>query len=126
LLRRDARDLAHRDHVPWAGGLGDERLALRQIDHLALFVRRARIGRQPDVVAGPALLPQVTCDGKEVRGARRPDGANLFLLSAALTGAALGPAMLGAESPMDPGTHTIEAKARAKLAQRLEEFGCDE
>lgn len=39
-------------------------------------------------VAGPALLPQVTCDGKEARGARRPDGTNLFLLSAALTGAA--------------------------------------
>jgi hypothetical protein len=39
-------------------------------------------------VAGPALLPQVTCDGKEVRGALRPDGTNLFLLSAALTGAA--------------------------------------
>jgi predicted transposase YbfD/YdcC len=39
-------------------------------------------------VAGPALLPQVTCDGKEVRGALRPDGSNLFLLSAALTGTA--------------------------------------
>jgi predicted transposase YbfD/YdcC len=39
-------------------------------------------------VAAPALLPQVTCDGKEVRGARRPDGSNLFLLSAALTGTA--------------------------------------
>jgi predicted transposase YbfD/YdcC len=38
--------------------------------------------------AGPVLLPQVTCDGKEVRGARRPDGTNLFLLSAALTGTA--------------------------------------
>jgi len=39
-------------------------------------------------VAGPALLPQVSCDGKEVRGARRPDGTSLFLLSAALTGTA--------------------------------------
>jgi predicted transposase YbfD/YdcC len=39
-------------------------------------------------VAGPVLLPQVSCDGKEVRGARRPDGTNLFLLSAALTGTA--------------------------------------
>ncbi|MGH3247600.1 MAG: transposase family protein [Trebonia sp.] len=39
-------------------------------------------------VAGPALLPQVTCDGKEVRGALRGDGSNLFLLSAALTGTA--------------------------------------
>jgi predicted transposase YbfD/YdcC len=39
-------------------------------------------------VAGPALLPQVTCDGKAVKGAVRPDGTSLFLLSAALTGAA--------------------------------------
>jgi hypothetical protein len=39
-------------------------------------------------VAGPVLLPQVTCDGKEVRGALRPDGSSLFLLSAALTGTA--------------------------------------
>jgi hypothetical protein len=31
-------------------------------------------------VAGPALLPQVTCDGKEVRGALCPDGTSLFLL----------------------------------------------
>jgi predicted transposase YbfD/YdcC len=38
--------------------------------------------------AGPVLLPQVSCDGKEARGARRPDGTNLFLLSAALTGTA--------------------------------------
>jgi hypothetical protein len=36
----------------------------------------------------PALLPQVSCDGREVRGARRPDGTSLFLLSAALAGAA--------------------------------------
>ncbi|MGH3395776.1 MAG: hypothetical protein ACRDPO_13910, partial [Streptosporangiaceae bacterium] len=39
-------------------------------------------------VAAPALLPQVSCDGKEVRGALRPDGSDLFLLSAALTGPA--------------------------------------
>jgi predicted transposase YbfD/YdcC len=51
----------------------------------------ARAEQRPPVtfpVAGPAMLPQVTCDGKEVRGALRPDGSNLFLLSAALTGAA--------------------------------------
>lgn len=39
-------------------------------------------------VAGPVLLPQVTCDGKAVKGALRPDGTSLFLLSAALTGTA--------------------------------------
>jgi predicted transposase YbfD/YdcC len=31
----------------------------------------------------PALMPQVACDGKYVRGARRPDGTTLILLSAA-------------------------------------------
>jgi hypothetical protein len=39
-------------------------------------------------VAGPVLLPQVTCDGKEARGALRPDGTGLFPLPAALAGAA--------------------------------------
>ena len=34
----------------------------------------------------PALLPQVACDGKYVRGARRPDGTTLILLSAATPG----------------------------------------
>jgi hypothetical protein len=31
----------------------------------------------------PSLMPQVACDGKYVRGARRPDGTTLILLSAA-------------------------------------------
>jgi predicted transposase YbfD/YdcC len=35
---------------------------------------------------GPALQPHLACDGKEVRGARRPDGTRLFLLSAAAGG----------------------------------------
>lgn len=34
----------------------------------------------------PALMPQVACDGKYVRGARRPDGTSLILLSAATPG----------------------------------------
>ena len=37
-------------------------------------------------LAAPALLPHVACDGKEVRGAVRPDGTSLFLLSAATAG----------------------------------------
>jgi predicted transposase YbfD/YdcC len=36
--------------------------------------------------AGPALQPQLSCDGKEARGAARPDGTSLFLLSAATRG----------------------------------------
>jgi hypothetical protein len=34
----------------------------------------------------PALMPQVACDGKHVKGARRPDGTSLILLSAATCG----------------------------------------
>jgi len=37
-------------------------------------------------LAGPVPQPHVACDGKEVRGARRPDGTSLFLLSAATAG----------------------------------------
>jgi predicted transposase YbfD/YdcC len=40
-------------------------------------------------VAGPALQPQLACDGKEARGALRPDGTRLFLLSAATGGIVL-------------------------------------
>lgn len=34
----------------------------------------------------PGLMPQVACDGKYVKGARRPDGTSLILLSAATPG----------------------------------------
>jgi predicted transposase YbfD/YdcC len=34
----------------------------------------------------PALMPQAACDGKYVRGARRPDGTTLILLSALTPG----------------------------------------
>jgi predicted transposase YbfD/YdcC len=34
----------------------------------------------------PVLMPQVACDGKYVKGARRPDGTTLILLSAATPG----------------------------------------
>jgi predicted transposase YbfD/YdcC len=37
-------------------------------------------------LAGPVALPHLACDGKEVKGARRPDGTSLFLLSAATAG----------------------------------------
>jgi predicted transposase YbfD/YdcC len=37
-------------------------------------------------VSGPALQPQVACDGKMARGALRSDGTPLFLLSAAAVG----------------------------------------
>ena len=37
-------------------------------------------------VSGPVLQPHLACDGKECRGALRPDGTRLFLLSAAADG----------------------------------------
>ena len=37
----------------------------------------------------PVLQPSLACDGKEVRGAVRPDGTSLFLLSAATGGIVL-------------------------------------
>jgi predicted transposase YbfD/YdcC len=37
-------------------------------------------------VAGPAPQPSLNCDGKQVRGAVRPDGTSPFLLSAAASG----------------------------------------
>jgi predicted transposase YbfD/YdcC len=36
--------------------------------------------------SGPVLQPHLACDGKECRGALRPDGTRLFLLSAAAGG----------------------------------------
>ena len=36
--------------------------------------------------SGPVPQPQLACDGKEVRGALRPDGTRLFILSAASGG----------------------------------------
>jgi predicted transposase YbfD/YdcC len=41
---------------------------------------------QEEEKEAPALMPQVICDGKYVRGARRPDGATRILLSAATPG----------------------------------------
>jgi predicted transposase YbfD/YdcC len=52
---------------------------------------------------GPALMPQVACDGKYVRGARRPDGTTLILLSAATPdGAALAQREIPAKTSEQP------------------------
>lgn len=50
-----------------------------------LAAREARPVTFP--AAGPVLQPALACDGKEVRGAVRPDGTAPFLLSAAVHGA---------------------------------------
>jgi DDE_Tnp_1-associated len=42
--------------------------------------------QQGEEEGAPDLMPQVACDGKYVKGARRPDGTSLILLSAATPG----------------------------------------
>jgi predicted transposase YbfD/YdcC len=77
-------------------------------------------------LAGPVLLPQVACDGKEVRGAVRPDGTSLFLLSAATAGTAAGAIVL-ADREIDAKTNEIpeigpmllELSERFPLAGRI-------
>jgi hypothetical protein len=49
-------------------------------------------------VAGPALLPSLHCDGKEVRGAARADGTVPFLLSAETGGAVIADREIGAKT----------------------------
>ncbi|HEX6528129.1 MAG TPA: ISAs1 family transposase, partial [Streptosporangiaceae bacterium] len=48
--------------------------------------RETPAGEEGEGEGEPALMPQVACDGKYVRGARRPDGTSLILLSAATPG----------------------------------------
>jgi predicted transposase YbfD/YdcC len=48
--------------------------------------REQREQQQQEEGEAPALMPQVISDGKYVRGARRPDGTTLILLSAATPG----------------------------------------
>jgi predicted transposase YbfD/YdcC len=45
--------------------------------------QEAPAGEEEEEEQAPALMPQVACDGKYMRGARRPDGTTLILLSAA-------------------------------------------
>jgi predicted transposase YbfD/YdcC len=69
-------------------------------------------------VAGPALQPQLACDGKESRGALRPDGTRLFLLSAAARGIVLADREIPAKTNEIPemGPMLRELNARFPLA----------
>jgi hypothetical protein len=68
------------------GTLGAQALA----DAVARYLSAAvPAGPAAFPVAGPAPRPQLACDGKESRGAIRPDGTSLFLLSAATGGIVL-------------------------------------
>ena len=49
-------------------------------------------------VAGPVLQPSLNCDGKQVRGAVRPDGTSPFLLSAAAGGIVIAEREIGVKT----------------------------
>jgi predicted transposase YbfD/YdcC len=72
--------------------------------------------------AGPALQPQVACDGKMIRGALRGDGTPLFLLSAAAVGPVNAPAgavvIAGREIP----AKTNEIPEISPMLQELNEY----
>jgi hypothetical protein len=69
-------------------------------------------------VADPALQPSLHCDGKEVRGAVRPDGTSLFLLSAATGGIVLAEREIPAKTNEIPeiGPMLRELNGRLPLA----------
>ncbi|HEX7162012.1 MAG TPA: ISAs1 family transposase [Trebonia sp.] len=69
-------------------------------------------------VAGPVLQPHLACDGKEARGAVRPDGTSLFLLSAATGGIVLAEREIPAKTNEIPeiGPLLRELDARFPLA----------
>jgi predicted transposase YbfD/YdcC len=56
-------------------------------DEVSRYLAAAVPAEPPAYPAGgPVLQPHLACDGKEARGALRPDGTRLFLLSAAAGG----------------------------------------
>jgi predicted transposase YbfD/YdcC len=71
--------------------------------------------------AGPVLLPSLNCDGKEVRGAARPDGTIPFLLSAAAAGIVIAEREIGAKTNEIPeiGPMLTGLDARFPLAGRV-------
>jgi predicted transposase YbfD/YdcC len=54
-------------------------------------------------VAGPVPQPSLNCDGKQVRGAVRPDGTSPFLLSAAAGGIVVAEREIGVKTNEIPG-----------------------
>ncbi|MGD0247066.1 MAG: ISAs1 family transposase, partial [Streptosporangiaceae bacterium] len=69
-------------------------------------------------LAGPVLQPHLACDGKEVRGAVRPDGTSLFLLSAAASGIVIAEREIPAKTNEIPeiGPMLLELNTRFPLA----------
>ena len=72
-------------------------------------------------VAGPALLPSLNCDGKELRGAAAADGTVPFLLSAAAGGTVIAERQIGAKTNEIPeiGPLLLDLNTRVPLAGRV-------
>jgi predicted transposase YbfD/YdcC len=97
------------------GLLGAQALADAVAGYLAAAVPAAPVTFP---VAGPALQPSLHCDGKEARGAVRPDGTSLFLLSAEAGGVVLAEREIPAKTNEIPeiGPMLRELNARFPLA----------
>jgi hypothetical protein len=86
---------------------------------VACYLAAAEAAEPPAYpVAGPALQPHLACDGKEVRGAVRPDGTSLFLLSAATGGIVVADREIPAKTSEIPeiGPMLLELDQRFPLA----------
>jgi hypothetical protein len=73
-------------------------------------------------VSGPALQPQVACDGKMARGALRGDGTCLFLLSAAAVGPVSAPAGAVVIADREIPAKTNEIPEMAPMLRELDEY----
>ena len=73
-------------------------------------------------VAGPALQPQVACDGKMIRGALRGDGTPLFLLSAAAAGTVSAPAGAVMIADREIPSKTNEVPEMAPMLRELDKY----
>jgi predicted transposase YbfD/YdcC len=97
------------------GLIGAQALA----DAVACYLAAAQVPESPAYpLAGPVLQPHLACDGKEVRGAVRPDGTSLFLLSAAAGGSVIAEREIPAKTNEIPeiGPMLLELKTRFPLA----------
>jgi predicted transposase YbfD/YdcC len=84
----------------------------------------AGIAQQPPAcpVPGPALRPQVACDGKMIRGALRGDGTPLFLLSAAAVGPVSAPDGAVVIADREIPAKTNEIPEMAPMLRELNEY----
>ena len=89
---------------------------------MACYLAAAQVAESPAYpLAGPVLHPHLACDGKEVRGAVRPDGTSLFLLSAAAGGIVIAEREIHAKTNEIPeiGPMLLELNSGFPLAGRV-------